>query len=606
MKSVVISVLAAALLLCLDCAPIVAAPIPAPGTGAAAAPNLVTVNTVDDQMGSDGKCSLREAISAANLDAPVDACPAGLGDDMIILPEGRYVLRLAGAGEDGNLTGDLDLRSNVTLIGAGSDLTIIDGGGIDRVLDVHAGARLVVNALTITNGATPDGKSDYLANGGDAEPGGGIRNAGDLWLLGCVVTGNHTGNGGAGGIMGKLGGNAGDGGGIASTGKLVSDHSAIARNRAGDGGFGSTWGGEGSEAGRGGGIYNQGDLILQLSEVAQNEAGNGGTIHAGGPCATATQGGDGGGIWNGGTLVSTNSTITANQAGTGNSGGTGGGVRNSGTLTITHSTISSSVAGYALNGAGGSGGGISNIGHLSLSQSTMSANRAGDGSIGWKCSTVGPGPGGDGGAIHNSGWLSVSNCTLSGNRAADGGTNLMWPGGVGPGGSGGGISNSGTTQVDYGTVSANASGHLGSGSLGVDPGGDGGGIVNREGGLITIKGSLLAGNTADRNGPDCLGTLASQGYNLIQDAAYCTLTGDLAGNIIGQAARLAPLADNGGATWTHALLNSSPAIDRADCRYLAGAQITTDQRGWPRPMGAACDIGAYEKVPNWFLPLIQR
>ena len=96
MKPVETSILVAALLLFLDCAPILSVPIPASGTSAAAAPNLVTVNTVNDQMGSDGKCSLREAISAANLDAPVDACPAGVGDDMIILPEGRYLLRLAG------------------------------------------------------------------------------------------------------------------------------------------------------------------------------------------------------------------------------------------------------------------------------------------------------------------------------------------------------------------------------------------------------------------------------------------------------------------------------------------------------------------------------
>jgi CSLREA domain-containing protein len=231
MKSVRISVLAAALLFCLDCAPILASVAPAPGTGAAAAPNLVTVDTVDDQMGSDGKCSLREAISAANLDAPVDACPAGLGDDMIILPEGRYLLQLAGAGEDDNATGDLDLRTNITIIGAGSGLTIIDGGGIDRVVDVHADARLVANGVTIINGATPNGKSDALAGGGDAEPGGGIRNAGDVWLLGCEVTGNRTGNGGAGG-SGVRGGNGGNGGGIANTGKLVVEHSTIPKRAA--------------------------------------------------------------------------------------------------------------------------------------------------------------------------------------------------------------------------------------------------------------------------------------------------------------------------------------------------------------------------------------
>jgi hypothetical protein len=51
------------------------------------------------------------------------------------------------------------------------------------------------------------------------------------------------------------------------------------------------------------------------------------------------------------------------------------------------------------------------------------------------------------------------------------------------------------------------------------------------------------------------------------------------------------LADNGGATETHALLPGSAAINAGtpDCPPPA-----TDQRGVPRPHGAACDTGAYE------------
>jgi Ca2+-binding RTX toxin-like protein len=54
---------------------------------------------------------------------------------------------------------------------------------------------------------------------------------------------------------------------------------------------------------------------------------------------------------------------------------------------------------------------------------------------------------------------------------------------------------------------------------------------------------------------------------------------------------LLPLADNGGGTQTHALAIGSPALnaspDDAGCRAI-------DQRGNPRPRGAACDIGAFE------------
>lgn len=62
-----------------------------------------------------------------------------------------------------------------------------------------------------------------------------------------------------------------------------------------------------------------------------------------------------------------------------------------------------------------------------------------------------------------------------------------------------------------------------------------------------------------------------------------------------EAIRLAALADNGGATLTHALRTGSVAIDAAgDCEGdLANA---TDQRGKPRPGGSSvsCDAGAYE------------
>jgi len=54
--------------------------------------------------------------------------------------------------------------------------------------------------------------------------------------------------------------------------------------------------------------------------------------------------------------------------------------------------------------------------------------------------------------------------------------------------------------------------------------------------------------------------------------------------------KLGSLADNGGPTLTVALLPGSPAIDAGD----TAAAPPTDQRGVPRPFGAASDIGAYE------------
>ena len=57
---------------------------------------------------------------------------------------------------------------------------------------------------------------------------------------------------------------------------------------------------------------------------------------------------------------------------------------------------------------------------------------------------------------------------------------------------------------------------------------------------------------------------------------------------------LPPLADNGGSTWTHALLPGSPAIDAGD----DAACPSTDQRDVARPQGLHCDIGAYEFVAD--------
>src|SRR4029077_9103629 len=90
-----------------------------PATPAFAAAITVTT-TADDAV--NGNCSLREAIRAANANAAVDACPAGLSTmgDVIVLAAGVYQLSRLDADppdepfppldEDGGLTGDLDIR----------------------------------------------------------------------------------------------------------------------------------------------------------------------------------------------------------------------------------------------------------------------------------------------------------------------------------------------------------------------------------------------------------------------------------------------------------------------------------------------------------------
>src|SRR2546429_4631710 len=68
--------------------------------------------------------------------------------------------------------------------------------------------------------------------------------------------------------------------------------------------------------------------------------------------------------------------------------------------------------------------------------------------------------------------------------------------------------------------------------------------------------------------PDLSGTFNSRDYNLIGNTSGATFMGTTAHNITGQNPLLGPLQNNGGPTFTHALLVGSPAID-------AGTDVTT-------------------------------
>src|SRR6476620_8591512 len=105
---------------------------------ASAAP--IAVTTTADDTDTNGNCTLREAVIAANTDAPRDACAAGSGADMITLGGGLYQFSagLQTAGEDFAATGDLDLRGPVAITGAGAASTTIDANHYDRVFDVAA------------------------------------------------------------------------------------------------------------------------------------------------------------------------------------------------------------------------------------------------------------------------------------------------------------------------------------------------------------------------------------------------------------------------------------------------------------------------------------
>jgi len=119
---------------------------------------------------------------------------------------------------------------------------------------------------------------------------------------------------------------------------------------------------------------------------------------------------------------------------------------------------------------------------------------------------------------------------------------------------------------------------------------------------------------ASGSGPDLLldpDSTLDFDFSLIGGNAGTSLTeaqtADANGNLIGSAAGagiidplLAPLADNGGPTQTHALLAGSPAIDAGDPTAVAGVGDTPlfDQRGtgFDRVLGGRLDIGAFESI----------
>ena len=93
---------------------------------------------------------------------------------------------------------------------------------------------------------------------------------------------------------------------------------------------------------------------------------------------------------------------------------------------------------------------------------------------------------------------------------------------------------------------------------------------------------------------------ASQGHNLIgrPDRSIGWVGSDLLGGT-SEATRLdpllGPLQDNGGPTFTMALLPNSAAIDAGEDSVLGVPHnFATDQCGRPRKSGAHVDIGAFE------------
>lgn len=541
----------------------------------------ITVTTlVDGSVASE--CTLRSALEAASSQEPVDACPAGSGDDLIVFAS--------------QLSGDLQLSQGALSVGEGvtidgDERITVRGDGSNRVFDVlYTEAPVTFSNITIADGQT-------------SWEGGGIFAVAKTLTLANVNLVDNTSNSSGGGLY------------MISTngGSLTVEYSLISSNKV-----------EGFASGGGIRFYHfanfgemPAEVTLRHNVFEDNEATSGAGFSLGSVTSSKEPGYH---------LIEDN-VFRNNSAGTESPGGGSGG----GMFLVAYSGIFSEVRGnrfennQALYNNGGGlamwasnaeladnvfignqaencGGGARFTGDSSsiiiITGSVFRNNTAGDcgGALafqGWEdedaavvittsefSNNQANGESGGGGAILADfgvdGGLIITNSTISGN------TTLYRGGGVKVVGTETGL------VVRYSTFAYNHADNRGGG---IDA------FVQN----CQVANSLFADNTFIYEGEQEFQEVHIPGCpvrdSLIANFKYSEFEPD-GGVILDEDPMIMPLADNGGNNgYTHALDPDSPAIDAGDTGTFFPP---FDQRGEPfiRVFGEAVDIGAYELRPD--------
>jgi predicted outer membrane repeat protein len=298
-------------------------------------------------------------------------------------------------------------------------------------------------------------------------------------------------------------------------------------------------------------VFDGADVTINNGVIKDNLAGYGGAIYL--YSAQETD------------LELDNSTMS------GNSGTNGGGAIYANTTNVVQMArvdiFTTTISGNYTGAAGSVGGGIANVaGRLVVINSVLYSNSAQNN----------PNTSGAtyGGGIYNSGFVALRNVTLSQNYSRS---------------SGGGLYNSGTAEITNATFYRHCCGFSG-----------GAGIRND--GAATLKNTIIVLGGSNTN---CGGAALSGSFNLSNDGTCGFGAGHDNVDPL-----LAALAYNGGPTATHLPSSNpqSPAIDAGQCTDMNGFPVPDDQRGYARPYGAGCDVGAVEVglLPALWLPLILR
>ncbi len=477
----------------------------------------------------------------ANISLTKDLTIEGLGEHDTVIQA-----TTAGTGVPAGPVFVVTLGANIAM----KELTIrygvnSDGGGIS-ILD---GSVMLEDVTVRENRADSSGGGIYvaatsslemirgtIASNNSGSTGGGVAAEGPVEMTSTDITSNSVGATGD-----------GEGGGIWSSGALILRSCRIDSNRA----EGATV----NDTVIGGGLFYQGpNLLIEDSWILNNVADTSATFVA-----------EGGGIYLTGTGTATvrRTAIRSNTADV----GAGHFSRNE-ALIVEDCTISN-------NNAANSGGGIE-LRHLSATSvvrilhSTISENEAD-----WA---------GGGLFIVTFGRVLISNSTISGNSAGDHGGGIAdWDIGV---------------EIASSTITDNTA------DSDADGIGDGGGIWISGAVSVMLQNTIVASNhdlspPPSLSATECNGTVESAGYNLIESVGQfpksCIIVGTTTGVIVGVDPLLGVLADNGGATETHALGPGSVAINAGNpsgCLDPDGALLDVDQRYGLRQDN--CDIGAFE------------
>jgi hypothetical protein len=206
---------------------------------------------------------------------------------------------------------------------------------------------------------------------------------------------------------------------------------------------------------------------------------------------------------------------------------------------------------------------------MDMQDTAVTGNQAGDGAVNAAAA-------GDGGGIHVDGTagsdVNVGNSTIAENSAGSAVSDES------PDGRGGGIMQADTGPSVFLSTSTVAGNSVPAGSAGA-------GLHSVA--TFTLLSTVIAGNQAGTVSANCFGSFLNENFTLVFGDGSCPGTvGD---------PKLGPLANNGGPTETMGLNAGSAALNKIP-QGSAETCPPTDQRGVGRPVGGACDIGAFEGV----------